>query len=102
VIFKYCKKSFPCVKNTNGILKYETLIYKEISYIHVDRYSKYRAMGILKIPHTPGESVRVVGVLGGGVRSVSVRGEGVRGVDVGICAVPFLRCAVTVMVPARY
>jgi hypothetical protein len=52
VIFKYCKKSFPCVKNTNGILKYETLIYKEISYIHVDRYSKYHAMGILKIPHT--------------------------------------------------
>jgi hypothetical protein len=53
VIFKYCKKSFPCVKNTNGILKYETLIYKEISYVHVDRYSKYRAMGIHKIPHTP-------------------------------------------------
>jgi hypothetical protein len=50
VIFKYCKKSFPCVKNTNGILKYETLIYKEISYIHVDN----RAMGILKIPHTAG------------------------------------------------
>jgi hypothetical protein len=39
-------------KNTNGILKYDTLIYKEILYIHVDRYSKYRAMGIYMIPHT--------------------------------------------------
>jgi hypothetical protein len=55
-------------KNTNGILKYDTLIYKEILYIHVDRYdtliykeilyihvdrySKYRVMGIYMIPHT--------------------------------------------------
>jgi hypothetical protein len=33
-------------------LTYDTLIYKEILYIHINRYSKYRAMGIYMIPHT--------------------------------------------------
>ncbi len=46
------KRVFRVFKNTNGILKYDTLIYKEISSIYIDRYSKYCAMGILKIPHT--------------------------------------------------
>jgi hypothetical protein len=31
------------------------LYIKEILYIHVDRYSKYRAVGIHKIPHTTQE-----------------------------------------------
>jgi hypothetical protein len=34
------------------MLKYDSLIYKEILHIHVDRYSKYRAMRIHMIPHT--------------------------------------------------
>ncbi len=36
-------------KNKNGIFLWGTPIYKEISYIHVDRYSKYRAE---ENPHT--------------------------------------------------
>ncbi len=38
----YCKKEPHVSKNTNGIFLWGIPIYKEISYIHVDRYSKYR------------------------------------------------------------
>ncbi len=40
--FEYCKEEPHVSKNTNGIFLWGTHIYKEISYIHVDRYSKYR------------------------------------------------------------
>ncbi len=56
--FEYCEEESHVSKNTNGIFWWVTSIYKEISYIHVDRYSKYRDE---ENPHTQWHFVGVHG-----------------------------------------
>ncbi len=52
--FEYCKEEPHVFKNTNGIFLWGTPLNKESSYIHVDRYSKYRDE---ENPHTTASDI---------------------------------------------